>query len=255
MEPSGGPQLQSWPPILAAPPVFVTGRSRWLALLSLTTVVLLVALAAEIATTTFYFPGADLEAFEWRHWCFKPLILGTAVPLLVLFPAHVPVALRRVSARAKTGVMVIVSVVTVVSLSLGYAGWHSRVSIKPELLAAASRLTPPPGFTAVGRPETGITPHSIDTAQHRTWQLWVPTAATSDLCAALSNAYGRLPGWQVQQGGSNCSATRRSGRTSIVLTSWSGPALRQFADLPGAPSQPGITVEVGPNFGADYQSS
>jgi hypothetical protein len=212
----------------------------------------LVALAVQIATTEFYFAGADYEAFEWRHWCYQPFLLGTAASLFVLIPAHIPVALRRVPARAKTGVMVFVSVVTVVSLSLGYAGWHSRVSIKPELLAAASGLTPPPGFTAVGRPETGITPHSIDTAQHRTWQLWAPTDKATDPCAALSSAYGRLPGWQVEQGGSNCWATRRSGHVAILLRVWTASELRTnsaIADQPGQPSEPGITAEVVPNDG------
>jgi hypothetical protein len=147
-----------------------------------------------------------------------------------------------------------VSLVTVVSLSLGYAGWHSRVSIKPELLAAASRLTPPPGFTAVGHPQTGITPHSYETSQHQTWQLWAPMAGTSDPCTALSNAYGRLPGWQLEHDASACSATRRSGRISIVLTAWSDSGSPASPDLPGAPSQPGITVEVSPNYGADASS-
>jgi hypothetical protein len=244
--------LRSYPSLPSEPPVFVTpGRSRWLALLSAATVVLFFALAVEIATHVPFF-GAGSPLFMWRYWCFQPLILGTAAPLLILLPAHIPVAIRRVPQSVKNSVVLVAFVVTAVSLALGLAGWHSRAHIRPELLAAAGRLTPPAGFTAVGRPETGVTPHAAEQALPATWQLWAPTAGASDACAALLAAYGRLPGWQVDHGGSACWAIRRSGRVATVLKVWTASDLRidsAVVDLSGQPREPGITAEVGPNDG------
>jgi hypothetical protein len=164
-------------------------------------------------------------------------------------PAHIPVALRRVPPPVKTGVVLVAFVVTAVSLSLGFAGWHSRAHIRPELLVTAEGLTPPIGFTAVRRPEIGDIPHAIDPAPPETWQYWAPTSGRTDPCPALLAAFTPQPGWQVDHAGSICAVIRRSGRLAIVISAWSASALRLSSDLPGAPSQPGITAEVAPNDG------
>jgi hypothetical protein len=240
--------LRSYPSLPAEPAVFVTpGPSRWLAPLSAVSVALLFALGLEITTHVPFF-GAGPPLFMWRFWCFQPLILGTAAPLLILVPAHLPVALRRVSPRVKTRVVAVVLGLTGVSLALGAAGWHSRAGIRPELLGTAGLLTPPAGFTAVGRPELGVTPHARDAAPE-TWQLWVPTIASADPCAALLAAFTPLHGWQVNNSGSACVAIRRTGRVVIVVNGWTASALRSASDWPGVPSRPGITAEVGPNDG------